>query len=78
MVMFLSPVPDDSSPGSRNLRRFTQPMRIDGEKLIPGYHADVPESTLRRLREAVRQQVCAPSFVPVAGGGGHSLPCSGD
>jgi hypothetical protein len=78
MVMFLAPAGDGAASDADKFRRFTQPMRLDGERLMPGYHADVPETTLPRLRAALKQQVCAPGFVPVAGGGGHSLPCSGD
>ena len=54
--------------------RFTQPMRLGGEQLTPGYHSDVPEITLTRLRAVIRLQVCAPGYVAV-GTKGISLPC---
>ena len=54
--------------------QFTAPMRLNGEQLAPGFHSDIPEITLTRLRAVVREQVCAKGFVAV-GAGGTSLRC---
>jgi hypothetical protein len=54
--------------------RVTQPMRADGDRLTPGYHSDIPETTLTEVRAAVRRQVCAAGYVPV-GVKGTSLAC---
>lgn len=53
---------------------ITAPMRLNSSKLTPGYHSDIPEITLTRLRAVVREQVCAPGFVAV-GAAGTSLRC---
>lgn len=77
VVLFLSP-PRYAGTGSgprQRYARITQPMRVDGEKLTPGYHSDIPETTLTKLKAAIREQVCAPGFVPVGAVGGISQSC---
>ncbi|MEO7814760.1 MAG: hypothetical protein ABIR87_04870 [Sphingomicrobium sp.] len=75
VVLFLSPRDAGDIDGANEfLSRITQPMRLDGELLTPGYHSDAPEITLTRLKAAIREQVCAPGFV-AAGTKGTSLPC---
>lgn len=75
-VLFLSPPRAASGMlGAGDLyARITQPMRLDGERLTPGYHSDAPEITLTRLRAVIREQVCAPGFI-AAGAKGISLSC---
>ncbi len=75
-VLFLSPPRGVGEMLGANdqYARITQPMRLDGDLLTPGYHSDAPEITLTRLRAVIREQVCAPGFV-AAGAKGISLPC---
>ena len=77
VVLFLSPPRSIGGmrQGSGRYAKITQPMRVEGERLTPGYHSDIPETTLTKLRAAIRDQVCAPGFVPVGEAGGTSLAC---
>jgi hypothetical protein len=51
------------------------PLRLDGQTVQPSYHSGLPETTLARLREALRGQVCAPGYVPVGTVRGQSIRC---
>ena len=78
VALFLSPprvVGGLSEARGDAYSRITQPMRLEGDRLTPGYHSDIPETTLTRLKAAIRAQVCAPGFVAAGAAGGVSQAC---
>lgn len=52
--------------------RITRPMSVTGDTL---FHSDVPETTLTKLRAAIREQICSAGYVPAAQHGQSSLRC---
>jgi hypothetical protein len=71
-LRLLAEVPNPPHTGPYT-RLSTPP--VEGERVHPGYHSPAPETTLTRLRGAVRVQVCAPAYLPVGSIGAAPHSC---